>query len=478
MQNCSTFRMARAFGIALLALAVLCPQADAQTRRVAGPEGTPQSFADLAESVKSAVVNVSTVSTVRGSGNPFNFFFGPQDQGQPDNSRRRFFGDVPDRETKQRSLGTGVIIDKTGFIVTNNHVVQRADDITVRMADGREFKAKVVGRDQKTDLALIKIATPAQNLPTLPLGDSEKMRVGDWVIAVGNPFGLAHTVTQGIISATGRVIGTGPYDNFIQTDAPINPGNSGGPLINMKGEVIGINTAITSTGQGIGFAIPSSMVKTIVTQLQDKGKVTRGWIGVSVQMITPEIAQSFGLKEPKGALIGDLVPGAPAEAAGMLRGDVIVSLDGKEVKSISDLPRLVAETPIGKTVPVRVIRQGKEVSLSVRMAEMPEERVAAPAGRAVPDKELGLAVENVTPRLQQQLNMKDRLGAVVVAVQPGSPAEEAGIQAGDVIREVNRTKIKDAADFRTALARLAKGSSVLLLLKRGSTTYYATVRPQ
>lgn len=333
--------------------------------------GFPQSFADLVEKVKPAVVNISTETTVRIPGNPFRHFFGPDEEGPFGDFFKRFFGDIPDRELKQQSLGSGFIIDKDGYIITNNHVVEGADEIKVKLADKREFKAKVVGRDPKTDLALIKISSIFKDLPTLPLGDSDKIRVGDWVLAIGNPFGLEHTVTQGIISATGRVIGSGPYDNFLQTDAPINPGNSGGPLINLKGEVIGINTAIIASGQGIGFAIPSNMAKTVITQLKEKGKVIRGWIGVSIQTLTPELAQSFGLKETRGALVADVVPGGPADKAGLKRGDIIISFDGKEINEMSELPKIVAETPIGKTVNVKIIRNGKEKILKMTIAPLP-----------------------------------------------------------------------------------------------------------
>jgi serine protease Do len=364
----------------LLSTALLCAWVlSAGNSTVA--EGLPAlpAFADLAESVKPAVVNISTLSSVRIPGNPFQFFFG---EGPRDGSRaseqfdayiRRFFGDIPDRELKQKSLGSGVIIDRSGYILTNNHVVQRADEITVRMTDGREFRARVMGRDAKTDLSLIKIPSEGHNLPFLPLGDSDKMRVGDWVLAIGNPFGLAHTVTKGIISATGRVIGTGPYDNFLQTDAPVNPGNSGGPIVSLKGEVVGIATAIIATGQGIGFAVPSNMARDIAAQLREKGRVVRGWMGVVVQEMTPEIARSFGMKEASGALIGDVVAGGPAEVAGMKRGDIIVGYNDKPVKSVSDLPMMVARTPIGSTARVKVMREGKEKTLKLKVGEMPEE---------------------------------------------------------------------------------------------------------
>ena len=287
------------------------------------------------------------------------------------------FNEAPDRKMKQQSLGSGFIIDRNGFIITNNHVVENADEIKVKLADGREFRAKVVGRDAKTDLALIKISSVFENLPVLALGDSDSIRVGDWVLAIGNPFGLGHTVTQGIISATGRVIGSGPYDDFLQTDAPINPGNSGGPLVNIKGEVVGINSAIIPGGQGLGFAIPSNMAKSVTTQLREKGKVVRGWIGVSIQTVTPEMAKSFGLKEPRGALIAEVAAGGPADKSGIKRGDIIASYNGKDVKSANDLPRMVAETPVGTEVSITVFRNGKEVPLKIKVEELTEERVAA-----------------------------------------------------------------------------------------------------
>ncbi len=332
------------------------------------------SFADLAEQVSPAVVNISTVKVVRVPGTPWHFF-GP-DERDPllREFLRRFFGDIPDRELRQRSLGSGVLIDSKGHIITNNHVVAQAEEILVNMADGREFKANVIGRDPRTDIALIKISTPVRDLSFLTFGDSNRIRVGDWVLAIGNPFGLEHTVTKGIISATGRAIGAGPYDNFLQTDAPINPGNSGGPLINLKGEVIGINTAIIPAGQGIGFAIPSNMAEAIIKQLKDKGRVVRGWIGVSIQTVTPEIMRHFGLKEPKGALVADVAPRSPADRAGIKRGDVIVMLDGKKIEKTGDLTRFVAKTPVGKSVTAKVIRDRREINLKVTVAELKENR--------------------------------------------------------------------------------------------------------
>ena len=435
----------------------------------------PKSFADLVQKVKPAVVNISTTSTVKMPGNPFKHFFGPDEgEGPFGDFFHRFFGDIPDQELKQQSLGSGFIIDKDGYIITNNHVVDGADEIKAKLADGREYKAKVIGRDQKTDLALIKISSIFKDLPAISLGDSDKMRVGDWVLAIGNPFGLEETVTQGIISATGRVIGSGPYDNFLQTDAPINPGNSGGPLINLSGEVIGINSAIIQSGQGIGFAIPSNMAKKIVSQLKEKGKVTRGWIGVSVQSVTPEIAQALGLKDTRGSLVAEVVAGGPAEAAGIKRGDVIVSFDGTEIKKTGDLPLLVAETPAGKTISVKVIRDSKEMTFTVKVTEMPEGKI--PTSSHMSSEGLGLTVQNITPQVMSQLQLRDKSGVVIVNVQPGSPADEAGMQVGDVIKEVNRISVKDISDYNSAMQKTGKGKPVLLLVKRANQTFYVTIQ--
>jgi serine protease Do len=289
-----------------------------------------------------------------------------------------------------------------------------------------------------------------------------------------NLFGLEHTVTQGIISATGRVIGSGPYDNFLQTDAPINPGNSGGPLVNLKGEVIGINTAIVATGQGIGFAIPSNMAKSITSQLKEKGKVVRGWIGISIQSMTPEIAQAFGLKEPKGALVGDVAPGGPADSAGIKRGDIIIAFDGKDVKDMSDLPRIVAETTVGKTVEVKVIRDRKEITLKVTVAEMTEERLASQM--RMPEKSLGMTVDDIKPRWRSKFNIKDRTGVVIIDITPDSPAEDAGLQIGDIIKEVNRMPVRGMKDYNDDIRKPENGKTILFLIKRGMQTFYVSIQ--
>jgi serine protease Do len=322
--------------------------------------GLPQSFADLVEMVSPAVVNISTTTVVKVHGNL------PGESPQPDPDA------TSDREMKLQSLGSGIIVSRDGLIITNNHMAQGTGEVKVVISDGRELRAKVVGRDPKTDLALLKISSFSEELPMLTLGDSEKVRVGDWVLAVGNPFGLEHTVTQGIISATGRVLGSGPYDNYLQTDAPFNPGSSGGPLVNLKGEVIGINTAIVTGAQGIGFAIPSSLVKSVIDQLKEKGRVVRGSIGVSTRSVTPEIAGSFGLKVPHGALVVAVVPIGPADRGGIRRGDIIAAIGGHQVRTGNDLLRLVAETPVGKSIALIVIRDGKEVPATLQVEELTE----------------------------------------------------------------------------------------------------------
>ena len=438
--------------------------------------GFPKSFAELAQKVTPAVVNISTTATVKVPGNPFRQFFEPDDESPFGELFKHFHENVPDREMKQQSLGSGFIISKDGFIITNYHMVEGSSEIKVKISDGRELKAKMVGRDTKTDLALLKISSLFENLPVLALGDSEKMRVGDWVLAVGNPFGLEHTVTQGIISATGRVLGSGPYDNFLQTDAPINPGNSGGPLVNLRGEVIGINTAIVSGGQGIGFAIPSALAKSVVAQLKEKGRVVRGWIGVSIQTVTPEIAKSFGLKRAHGALVGDLEPGGPAAQGGLKQGDIVVRFGGRQVKNANDLPRMVAETPVGRKVPVVVIRDGKEVQATLKIAELSEEKTQA--REVSPVQSLGMKVESLTEQLRQQTGITAKSGVVVTEIEQGGSAEEAGVEVGDVIREVNRRPVKDLSDYNAVLGAAKKGAPLLLLLKRGKQSLFVSLDTQ
>jgi serine protease Do len=430
----------------------------------------PQSFADLVDKVQPAVVNISTTTTVRVPGHPFQHFFGQNPNDPFGDFFENYFGAVPDRELKQRSLGTGFIIDKNGLIITNNHVVERADEIKVSLTDRREFKATVIGRDPKTDLALIKISSPFEKLPVLLLGNSDNIRVGDWVLAIGNPFGLEHTVTKGIISATGRVIGSGAYDNFLQTDAPINPGNSGGPLINLRGEVIGINTAIVPGGQGLGFAIPSNMAKAITAQLADKGVVTRGWLGVSIQKVTPELAASFGRRDSLGALVTDVVPQSPAERVGIKSGDIIVDFAGQKIREAGDLSRYVAETPIDRDVAIKLFRAGQEVNLNVRLEEFSEEKISRHS-HAAPDN-LGMELATLDRNWRRKLGIRDLAGVLVVTVTARSPAAAAGIESGDIIKEVNRRPIKTPDEFHAAFGDGGPGQSLLLLLKKNGRALY------
>lgn len=430
----------------------------------------PKSFADLVDKVQPAVVNISTTTTVRVPGNPFQHFFGQNRNDYFGDLFENFFGAVPDRELKQRSLGTGFIIDKSGLIITNNHVVENADEIKVKLTDSREFKATVIGRDPKTDLALIKISSPFEKLPVLSLGDSDKIRVGDWVLAVGNPFGLEHTVTKGIISATGRVIGSGPYDNFLQTDAPINPGNSGGPLINLRGEVVGINTAIVPGGQGLGFAIPSNMAKSISSQLKDKGKVARGWLGVSIQKVTPELAASFGIKNSHGALVTDIIPQSPAANAGIKSGDIIITFAGRKIKDTSDLSRIVADTPAGKEVLITLIRDRREINVNVHLEELHEGRISR--NDDIRPDETGIKLTTLDDNWRRRLGVRDSTGLVVTAISDEGLAAAAGIEKGDIIKEVNRKPARDPEDFYTAFAHRKQGQAILLLIKRGNNSIY------
>ena len=339
----------------------------------------PFSFSDLAERVKPAVVNISTTKTYKGRSG-FGSPFGRSRSPFGDDFFDRFFGDIPQREFKQRSLGSGFIISNDGYIFTNNHVVEKADKIMVKVSDGKEYEAKIIGTDAKTDIALIKIK-PSNSLPVVEIGDSDKVKVGEWVIAIGNPFGLEQTVTAGIVSAKGRVIGAGPYDNFIQTDASINPGNSGGPLFNMEGKVIGINTAIVAQGQGIGFAIPMNMAKSILGDLKTKGKVTRGWLGISVQDITDEIAKNLNHKDKSGALVSDVFKGDPADKAGIKAGDIVTEINGKPIKDTHDLLLTIAAMHVGEKVSIKALRDGKEMMFQVVVAERKDKAEMASAKR-------------------------------------------------------------------------------------------------
>lgn len=411
-----------------------------------------------------------------GGGGPFGNPFGGPD---PFEQFRHFFGQIP-RQYKEHGLGSGVIVSPDGYILTNNHVVGRADEIHVTLMDKREFTAKVVGKDPKTDLALIKIDTK-QPLPYASLGNSNKAEVGDWVLAIGSPFGFNLTVTSGIISAKGRALG-GNYDNFIQTDASINPGNSGGPLFDTQGQVIGINTAIySSTGSnaGIGFAIPIDLAKNVMEQLKQHGRVVRGWLGVEIQEVTPDLAKSFGLAEPTGALVAGVDKTGPAAKAGIERGDIIVKFGSDVVHDEHELPELVAQTPIGKKVPVELIRGRKHMAIEVTVAELKEQQVASEEGAGTPGSNWGLTVQDLTPEIARQIGVPITKGVVIRGVKPDSPAQEAGLQPGDLILEVDHQKVATADDFAT-LAKSAQkdNKSALLLVQRGDSTLYTVINPE
>jgi len=434
---------------------------------------TPGSFSDLTERVKPAVVNISTTRTYKGRsmGNPFgrspfNDYFG-------DDFFNRFFGDIPQHDLKQRSLGSGFIISNDGYIFTNNHVVENTDKILVKISDGKEYEAKIIGTDAKTDIALIKIK-PDNGLPTVEIGDSDAVRVGEWVIAIGNPFGLEQTVTAGIVSAKGRVIGAGAYDNFIQTDASINPGNSGGPLFNMAGKVIGINTAIVAQGQGIGFAIPINMAKNILNDLKTKGKVTRGWLGVSIQNISDDIAKSINYKGKNGVLITDVFKGDPADKAGIKVGDIITELNGKVIKDTHDLLLTTAGLHVGEKATVKVFRDGKEMLLTIFVAERKDKPEIAMTKKS--GEYFGIDVQEITRDLAKQLGFTNGGGVIVTSVDEGSPADNVGIQPNDIILQVNKVKITSLKQYLVEMAKAAENKNVVLLVKRGNSNFFVGLK--
>jgi serine protease Do len=462
--------------------------------------GVVTSFAPLVKKIIPAVVSVNVVQDVKVSGMPFGPQAGPGDEGGDDNGDngggdqgggglppngadpfdqlRRYFGQGGQREYKQHGLGSGVIVSADGYILTNNHVVGNAEEIHVTLQDKREFTAKVIGKDAKTDLGLIKIEAK-EPLPVARLGDSNSADVGDWVIAIGNPFNVGMTVTAGIVSAKGRILG-GDYDDFIQTDASINPGNSGGPLINTRGEVIGINTAIysrTGANNGIGFAIPIDMARNVMDQLKAHGRVVRGWLGVEIQEVTPDLAQSFGLPKPEGALVASADKDGPAGKGGIERGDIVLSFNGHPVTDEHELPALVAQTPINQKVPVEVVRNGKHMTLEVTIGERKEPQVAS-AKAETPGGNWGMQVGDITPEIAQRFHLEGTKGVVVQKVAPDSPSAEAGLQPGDVVLEINHDKVAAVSDF-VAKAKQAQTDKkpALLLVQRGGATLYTVIKP-
>jgi serine protease Do len=449
-----------------------------------GPGGLPAgvtSFASILKPDLQAVVNISSskvVKTPRGQVNPFfnDPFF------------RQFFGDQffhnfqAPREQRERSLGSGVIVSPDGYILTNNHVVEGATEIKVFLPDKRQFKGKVVGTDPKTDIAVVKI--DATNLPTVTMGDSSKIQVGDLAFAIGDPFGIGETATMGIVSATGRDgLDIEDYEDFIQTDAAINPGNSGGALVNVRGELIGINTAILSNGgggnQGIGFAIPIDMARRVMEEILKNGKVVRGYLGVVIQEVTPDLGKAFHVPQGKGALIGDVTPDSPAAKAGLLKGDVIEELNGKTVDSINDLRLQIASLAPGTVVHLKVLRNGEPRELSVTLGELPEKAdQTGPGGQSENGPMQGIQVDNLTPSVARELGVgSGTKGVVVTAVTGDTPAADAGLQRGDVIEEVNRQPVTNVTEYNRAIREAGK-QTIILLVNRGGQTSFIVVQPE
>jgi len=447
-----------------------------QARSYENMQMIPVNFSKIAKVARQGVVNIRTEKTIKGGGRVFRYFFGPKgNQQNPfgddqfDNFFDRFLGedDGSGRDYKQKSLGSGFIIDKEGYIVTNNHVIEDADDIKVKLSNGDEYDATVVGRDPKTDLALIKIPKPG-SLQPIPWGKSEDMQVGDWVVAIGSPFGLEQTVTAGIVSAKGRTIGSGPYDDFIQTDASINQGNSGGPLLNLKGEVIGINTAIIAGGQGIGFAIPTNLAHGIIDQLKNEGEVTRGWLGVGIQNLSKEMADYYDLDNQEGVLVSQVYEGDPADKAGMKSQDIIIAVNGKKIKDTRQLSRIIAETSVGNEIKVDVLRNGRKKSLNVVIARRDDSRLGDLSPSSTHhDNSLGMRVEELNEHLASRFQLKsDEKGLIVVDIDHNGKATEAGIQPGDIIAEINRQPVSSKKDYHRIVDSVQKGDELKIFIKR------------
>lgn len=433
------------------------------------------SFADLVEKLKPSVVNISTTSVVKpkgfgqrqprspyGENDPFEEFF------------RKFFEGAPQHEYKRQGLGSGFIISEDGYVVTNFHVVEKAEDISVILENGDKYEGKVIGKDPKTDLAVVKFE-PKGKLQAVSFGNSDDLRIGDWVLAIGNPFGLGYTVTAGIVSAKGRSLGLGTYDDFIQTDASLNPGNSGGPLFNLNGEVVGVNTAIVAQGQGIGFAIPIKMAEFVIGHLKGGGKVVRGWLGVYVQELTPEIASGLNLKEDDGVLVSDVTPGSPADKAGIARGDVVLEFEGKKVDDVSDLTTMAAVAEPGEEVNIKFIHDGKPKDVTVKLAEAPDEEVPDELKEKA-QEHLGLSVQEINPQIARRFNLSVDKGVIISDVADGSPAADAGLRPGDIILEMDKNSIADLNQYAQAVSKAKPGSTMLILVKRADTTVYAALR--
>jgi len=439
------------------------------TAQEAGVVMVPNNFSQLAKDAKPSVVNIRTVTTVKGGGRVFNHFFGGPPNGRK-NPLEEFWGpfqdNQPQRDFKQRSLGSGFIIDREGYIVTNNHVVENADQIKVKLADEKEFDAELVGRDPKTDLALIKISANT-DLSPIKMGNSDMANVGNWVVAIGSPFGLEQTVTAGIVSAKGRIIGFGPYEDFIQTDASINPGNSGGPLINMQGEVVGINTAIVASGQGIGFAIPINMAKDIVAQLKSSGEVTRGWLGVGIQDLSTELKQYYGVESEGGVLITQVFEGDPAAKGGIIPNDIIVEINGKTVTSARELSSIIANTEIGQKTTIKLLRNGKRKTVQVELAKRNDDKMIAKGPGEESNDDIGIQLMDLSDENAGRFGFEaDEKGVLVIGIKPGGKAESAGIRRGDLVKEVNHERVFSVREYTKQVKKIDDGDEVQFLIRR------------
>jgi len=431
-------------------------------------------FVDVAKKVQPSVVSIRSERTVTvspGQGYGEDFF-----KGTPFEDFFKQHGGGPPVKKRQMGEGSGVIVDAKGYILTNYHVVTGADKLTVRLFDGKELKGTVQGTDPKTDLAVVRVE--GAELPVATLGDSDKLRVGEWAVAVGSPFGLEETVTVGVISAKGRTgLGTGTYEDFLQTDASINPGNSGGPLVNIDGEVIGINAMIIQPGQGIGFAIPINLAKTIMTELIKQGKVIRPWVGIGIQDLSPELMKSFNVKEKEGALVSQVYEGSPAEKAGLKVGDIVVEIDGKKIKNSQDLVHEVLKKQVGQKIEVVVFREEKRMEIPVTTAEMPPD-IGERKAPSVAKEWFGLRVTTVTPDIAKELGLPKAEGVVIENVEAGSVGQDAGLRTGDLILEVNRQQVRNESDYRKAMEKTKPGQSVLFLIKRGSSTFFVLLKEE
>ena len=466
------------FLCAVTILALIAPwnlsAAEKSSQSLSVAKDLGNAFVEVANKVKPSVVAIRSERTVTVSpgegfgedffkGSPFEDFF------------KRYGG--PPRKQKQVGEGSGVVVDPRGYILTNHHVVAGADKLSIHLSDGKEVRGTIQGSDPKTDLAVVLVE--AKDLSVATLGDSDKIQVGEWAIAIGSPFGLEETVTVGVISAKGRSgLGTGTYEDFLQTDASINPGNSGGPLVNIEGEVIGINAMIIQPGQGIGFAIPINLAKTIMFQLIDRGKVVRPWVGIGLQDLTPELMKSFNVAEKEGAVVSQVFEGSPAEKAGFKVGDIVISLDGVKIKNSQDVVREVLKKQVGQRVQFVVLREGKELEIPATTVEMPAEKKDARAALSEMKEWFGLRVTAITPDSAKEVGLSRSEGVIVQDVEPGSPGASAGLRKGDVIVEVNRQKIKDKTDYQRVMEKVTPEQGALFLVNRGGSTFFVSVKEE